>query len=288
MSKRKHAVILVLAGVLSGQCLPASAQTRVDLRTQSKRVDFTNADSTKPIKAGTVLPPTCTAGELFLDISVPASLELYGCTANNTWVPQGGTTTIENDGVNVGTRATQNFITGTGLVTVISDTGTKVNIQQGADTAVMESRANAQSGTTLLCVSSGGSSPAFTCSMNPTLNGYSAGMAVQWRPSADGSGVPITLNIDTLGAKPVKLADGVTNPTAADLAAGRQYALWYDGSTFRLQAPAMMAGSAGGRPGCDAAQRGRIWQVLGGGGVKDELAVCAKDAAGAYDWRVLY
>jgi hypothetical protein len=113
-------------------------------------------------------------------------------------------------------------------------------------------------------------------------------MVVQWRPDVNGSGGATTLNIDTLGAIGVKLADGVTDPTAADLVAERLYSTWYDGAVFRLQAPGLLAGVTGTRPACNATQRGRIWQVLGGAGVKDELAVCAKDAGGAYAWRVLY
>jgi hypothetical protein len=104
----------------------------------------------------------------------------------------------------------------------------------------------------------------------------------------NGSGGATTLNIDTLGAKPMKLADGVTDPTTADIVAGRLTAVWYDGANFRFQALGMMAGTTGTRPACDTSQRGRIWQVLGGAGLKDELAVCAKDAAGTYAWRLLY
>jgi hypothetical protein len=217
-------------------------------------------------------------------------MNVYGCDAGNTWSIEsgGGSVTIENDGTVVGAQPVENFVHGAGLVTAISDTGTKVNIQQMVDTAVIQTKAGAQSGATLLCTSGGGSSTAYTCAMSPTLGAYTTGMVVQWRPDVNGSGGATTLNIDTLGAMGVKLADGVADPTAADLAAGRLYSTWYDGVGFRLQAPGLLAGVTGTRPACDAAQRGRIWQVLGGAGVKDELAACAKDAGGAYAWRVLY
>jgi hypothetical protein len=42
------------------------------------------------------------------------------------------------------------------------------------------------------------------------------------------------------------------------------------------------------QPGCDAAHRGAIWYCAGDAGVKDTVNVCAKDAADAYAWRVLY
>lgn len=42
------------------------------------------------------------------------------------------------------------------------------------------------------------------------------------------------------------------------------------------------------RPTCDSSARGTYWQTYGGAGVADTVAVCAKDAADAYDWRVIY
>ena len=43
----------------------ADGQTAVDLRTQSKSVDFTSAATTKPFKSGTVLPAACGVGKRF-------------------------------------------------------------------------------------------------------------------------------------------------------------------------------------------------------------------------------
>lgn len=58
----------------------ALAQTKVDLRTQSKSVDFTGASLTKPARSGASLPGTCSAGETFFLNGV-----LYSCTATNNW-----------------------------------------------------------------------------------------------------------------------------------------------------------------------------------------------------------
>ncbi len=66
------------------------AQTAVDLRTQSKSVDFSGASSTKPSKAGTSLPATCSVGEMFLNTSAAAGQNLYVCTTTNGWSVQGG------------------------------------------------------------------------------------------------------------------------------------------------------------------------------------------------------
>jgi hypothetical protein len=68
------------------------AQTQVDLRTQSKSVDFSAASSTKPLQTGTSLPTTCSTGAMFLNTSGPAGQNVYACTAVNTWSLEGGTT----------------------------------------------------------------------------------------------------------------------------------------------------------------------------------------------------
>jgi len=42
------------------------------------------------------------------------------------------------------------------------------------------------------------------------------------------------------------------------------------------------------RPACTSATRGTLWFTQGGSGAKDTLAICAKDASNAYNWRVIY
>ena len=60
--------------------LTLTAQTQIDLRTQAKPIDFTAADSTRPIKTGTALPATCVPGDMFFKTDAPAGANLYGCT----------------------------------------------------------------------------------------------------------------------------------------------------------------------------------------------------------------
>jgi hypothetical protein len=73
--------------ILVASCLLAlaNAQTLVDLRTQSKSVNFTAANSTSPFQAGTTLPVTCTVGQAFFETNSAAGLNLFGCTATNSW-----------------------------------------------------------------------------------------------------------------------------------------------------------------------------------------------------------
>jgi hypothetical protein len=70
--------LCLLAGMVCGQ-------TQVDLRNQSRNVDFSAAISTRPEKTGTVLPVTCNTGELFFNTIAASGSNLYGCVAANTW-----------------------------------------------------------------------------------------------------------------------------------------------------------------------------------------------------------
>ena len=66
------------------------AQTLVDLRTQSKSVDFTAASTTKPMKTGTALPAACGVGEAFFQTNAPAGSNFYLCTSQNAWTLESG------------------------------------------------------------------------------------------------------------------------------------------------------------------------------------------------------
>src|SRR6266851_7403206 len=66
-------------------------QTQVDLRTQSKSIDFSGANATKPFKSGTVFPSVCSVGEIFYKTDAPAGANVYACTSLNAWtLEQGG------------------------------------------------------------------------------------------------------------------------------------------------------------------------------------------------------
>jgi hypothetical protein len=91
-------------------CL-ARGQTVIDLKTQTKSVDFTGAAYTKPFKSGSTLPATCGTGEAFLNTGAPAGQNLYTCTSPNTWTIQSGSSlpsplgnanaVLSNDGTNL-------------------------------------------------------------------------------------------------------------------------------------------------------------------------------------------
>jgi hypothetical protein len=83
-------ILLAICALAAALVRPAGAQTRIDLRTQGKNVDFSAATSTKPFRTGTVLPGSCSVGETFFKTDVVAGQNLYACTAQNVWTLQSG------------------------------------------------------------------------------------------------------------------------------------------------------------------------------------------------------
>ena len=81
--------VVVFGWMLAFSASQTTAQTKVDLKTQSKSVDFSGSTSTKPLKAGISLPPTCSVGELFFLTSGSSGFNIYICSATNAWTVPG-------------------------------------------------------------------------------------------------------------------------------------------------------------------------------------------------------
>ena len=64
--------------------------TAVDLRTQTKDVDFSGALSTRPFQTGSALPANCSVGAMFYLTIAAAGSNLYACTAANIWTVETG------------------------------------------------------------------------------------------------------------------------------------------------------------------------------------------------------
>jgi len=107
-------LLVVWYGVAAGL---AVGQTRIDLPSQARRVDFSQAATTRPAKTGTVLPGTCAVGELFFLTTATAGQNLYGCAAANTWALLG--------------NAWAGMATGLGDLKVIRESGTQVSVAAG-------------------------------------------------------------------------------------------------------------------------------------------------------------
>lgn len=93
------------------------------------------------------------------------------------------------------------------------------------------SYAGLQAGTALY-VAGSGSAAAQTGSVTPSLLGFTTGQVLYFRPSATSTG-GMTLNINSLGGKSILRADG-SALQAGDLVANALYAIWYDGTSYRL------------------------------------------------------
>jgi hypothetical protein len=76
--------ILGAAGTLYAQL------TQLDLRMQSRDVDFSGATATKPFKLGTGLPLSCGQGEIYYRQDATAGMNVYGCTTANSWTLEQG------------------------------------------------------------------------------------------------------------------------------------------------------------------------------------------------------
>lgn len=250
MSKRYSLFIATLA--LAGA---AAGQTQVDLKTQSKSVDFSAASSTKPFETGVTLPSACAVGQMYFLTSAASGLNSYGCVSTNTWAQQSGgaqSTIIKSSGTLVGSSGVIDISAGLGGLLATSYNGQEISVQLSVDTSVIPTRADEQAGTVLFCSSTSLGAPglAYACSMTPTLTAYTTGMVINWNPNVNNSGGATTLDVDTLGAISILEADGVTVPGSSTIVAGQLYQLWYDGTVFRLLAPP--PGQSGGMSGSGA------------------------------------
>jgi hypothetical protein len=92
MIKRRIGLSLVLA---AGFAARGESQTLIDLRTQSKSVDFSGAGSTKPMSMGSSLPATCAPGQFFFLTSAPAGNNVYACNPANVWTQEGASLAVD-------------------------------------------------------------------------------------------------------------------------------------------------------------------------------------------------
>src|SRR5215831_2047906 len=75
---------LAIVALCAGACF---AQTAVDLAHQAKTPDFSVMQHTRPAQTGTLLPASCTAGEVFFKADAAPGSNLYLATSGSpcTW-----------------------------------------------------------------------------------------------------------------------------------------------------------------------------------------------------------
>jgi hypothetical protein len=207
-----------------------NGQTLVDLRTQTKSVDFTGANTTKPFKSGTALPVTCSIGEAFFKTNASAGANLYSCTAQNAWAleagtagpagpqgaagaqgpsgPQGPAMNVAVGGSTQGTQPTLNFNSGNGIIEVCSNNAAanRVDCMPALDTAYALSRGTDQAGDDRSCISANGAAATHTCALNPLLSAYTQNMELMWTPDVACQGSD-TINVNALGPVPIDVVN---------------------------------------------------------------------------------
>jgi hypothetical protein len=183
-------ISLAICVLAAAPAFPASAQTRVDLRTQGKNVDFSAATSTKPFRTGTSLPPSCSVGETFFKTDAAAGQNLYACTAQNVWTLQSGAggvpsasghanQVLSNDGVTVGWRSLGGDAGGApDAVTVTGIQGRPVGATAPADGQVLRWSETAGRWEPAIAEAAGGAnySQAFTSQTSVTMPGGAHGL----------------------------------------------------------------------------------------------------------------
>ena len=100
-------IAAVLALVLA--CILANSQTKIDMRSQARNIDFSAATSTRPFPIGTALPALCSVGQTFFKSNAVPGQNLYYCTATNIWSVGAGNslpTQASNAGKLLGTNGT--------------------------------------------------------------------------------------------------------------------------------------------------------------------------------------
>jgi hypothetical protein len=154
--KKQYFYFLLALGLASS----ARSQTLVDLRTQSKSVDFSALPSTRPVQVGTTLPGTCQVGRLFFKSDAVAGSNLYGCTAANTWSVQANGSSGSGGGSGSG-------------ATMASQLGDLQPVRTSSNVLTIGSGCSA---TTPCNVRFGSTSYSITSPATATLSGSSTGM----------------------------------------------------------------------------------------------------------------
>ncbi len=274
-------------------------QTTIDLRSQARNVDFSNAAATKVWKTGTGLPASCNVGEGYFLTSATAGQNLYLCTASGIWKAAGPAplpfaglgTNLQSVG---GTFAPN-------AVPVIDATNTQVSSGCTAVAGSMTCTAgfSSGSGATRITASEGGAPTAppageqtlYIDSADHNLKALDSGSVVRQyatlggaetlgsktltNPSLGGSALTSTfLNEGTTGTVLGKLAKLTGNPAAAVLV----------GSSDAGGAVGIVTGGAGATGSAEVATAGQATCVFDGAtAAGDYVSISATVAGDCHD-----
>lgn len=280
-------LFVILVGTMG---VPVLAQTQVDLKAQTKNVDFSTASLVRPFRMGSALPVTCMTGEMFFSASAVAGSNLYGCVATNTWAPEGATTAVMASAPFATT-----LLSGTSLSTASNCSMSSpcvVRIGSAVYSVSAPATITLNGGTGMAYIYIGTTGAIVVSPDNVGLNLSCSACSI----GAVNAGFPLdSIPLAVWSATSGVWAGSGTDSRAAlstgkTLTAGPNVSITQTADTVVISANGGLAGNtaAAGQPVCNASLRGQSWFVQGVTLTKDALQVCAKDATEAYAWRTLY
>jgi hypothetical protein len=265
----------------------AAAQTQVDLKSQSKNVNFSAASGVIPFPTGTVLPASCPEGSMFFNLSAPAGSNLYGCTAVNTWSLEagggGGGATV---GVFTVQQASSTAVMIGGGCAISAPCLVQVAATVYLYTAAATLTLASGTGTVYLYISPNGNITAGESSGGPSLSCAGCVLASPVTQFPVGT-VPLATWSAAAGAWVAGTSEVALEGGGPSFSAGSNITLTQTGTNVMIAA-SLEALPSGAQPVCAAATGGFMWYTQGATGVKDTVQVCAKDATNTYAWRTLY
>jgi len=120
-----------------------SGQTLVNLGTQGRNIDFSNAAETRPARVGSSLPSACSTGDLFFNTSGVAGQNLFGCASPNIWALIGqNSTSLADPGANgILKRTAANITTAVAAPTgaLVGTTDTQILTNKSIDASEINS-----------------------------------------------------------------------------------------------------------------------------------------------------
>ena len=224
------------------------SQTLVDLKNQTKTVDFTAASTTKPMKSGSVLPATCSTAEMFFLTTAAPGANVYACVSANTWDLEtgGGSNTTSGLGAPTGACMTgaiyNDTLNGNTWICENPSTWQKVLTTTNVGEFVM----TGQNGSTPSTPASGSSSLFFssTAKAGQSLDD-TGGLATMVRPTDCSAGVQLVQKINPDGtvtcaapASPPVAPITYVFPAGSGSSASPQMGAWWQSGSTTAVCPA--------------------------------------------------
>jgi hypothetical protein len=175
------------------------------------------------------------------------------CASPNQWTASGvvsaSSLATQAAGASIGAATTLNLLPGTYVTQTVTCASGICSYQPDVDTTRISTNTTIQSGQLLAVTTTSSSSTTYTgvMSLNDPIPAYAANQELIWNVGSTAcAGGAMTLNIDGLGAIPLKQADGVTNLTSAQCGANAPLVVIYDAVNAVFRGPAASTTVTGG------------------------------------------